>query len=552
MEGRSSYARAMIELRADVELKDNIVAVMPKITREGYYICNIRVECDWKPPREYVGNYVMAVRDLGMRILESISESLGLEKDRIVKILGDQGQHMAINHYPVCPEPELTYGLPGHTDPNALTILLQDTLWKDTNALTEYVGNYVMAVRDLGMRILESISESLGLEKDRIVKILGDQGQHMAINHYPPVKPHLTAFVFNLAINLEAVSNGEYKSVWHRAVVNSDKPRMSIASFLCPCNDSILSAPKELVKDGSKPVFKDFTFISVHDLNVIRCNCIILGDPKPFPGNKTPSVNKFIPPKLEEDHVDPDVNDDRPHADEPTAPKQKCSSCSQTQSRKRERQSSDNKEDGEIGACFEKLEKLGWEEGPMYDTAVLLFGESSDYRKIWLHLKPKSCVNWVKNAGERKYSSFVTQCRKVVGNGLRMLELSLDYWVDKKKSSKGDRQWYLVLLSDGSFSWVVSDYDHVDPDLNEDVDDGHHKEPPALNQNLSDSTRMIRFYIKSRAIDMLILKHDPNFSDRSTEAPNVSTLTWDVVFHQSVLVTQPPDRDKEKSIPPNS
>nr|GEU49614.1 nucleic acid-binding, OB-fold [Tanacetum cinerariifolium] len=140
-------------------------------------------------------------------------------------------------------------------------------------------------------------------------------------------------------------------------------------------------------------------YISVRDLNVIRCNCIILGDPKPFSGNETPSVNEFITPKSDEDHVDPDVNDDIHHADEPTAPKQKCSSCSQTQSRKRESQSSDNKEDGEIGACFEKLEKLGWEEGPIYDTAVLLFGESSDYRKIWLHLKPKSCVNWVKNAG---------------------------------------------------------------------------------------------------------------------------------------------------------
>ncbi|GJZ96291.1 L10-interacting MYB domain-containing protein-like protein [Tanacetum coccineum] len=140
-------------------------------------------------------------------------------------------------------------------------------------------------------------------------------------------------------------------------------------------------------------------YISVDDLKVIRCNCIILGDPKPFSGNKTPSVNKFIPPKVEEEPLEPDVNDDRHHADEPTAPRQKCSSCSQTQSRKRQRQSSDNKEDGEIGACFEKLEKLGWGEGPMYDTVVLLFGESSDYRKIWLHLKPKSCVNWVKNAG---------------------------------------------------------------------------------------------------------------------------------------------------------
>nr|GEX35476.1 hypothetical protein [Tanacetum cinerariifolium] len=35
--GMSSYARTMIELRADVELKDNIVVAMSKITREGYY-----------------------------------------------------------------------------------------------------------------------------------------------------------------------------------------------------------------------------------------------------------------------------------------------------------------------------------------------------------------------------------------------------------------------------------------------------------------------------------------------------------------------------------
>ncbi|GJS73057.1 putative reverse transcriptase domain-containing protein [Tanacetum coccineum] len=49
--GRSSYTRALIELRADVELKDNIVVVMPKITREGHYTYNNRVEYEWKPPR---------------------------------------------------------------------------------------------------------------------------------------------------------------------------------------------------------------------------------------------------------------------------------------------------------------------------------------------------------------------------------------------------------------------------------------------------------------------------------------------------------------------
>nr|GEZ30981.1 Myc-type, basic helix-loop-helix (bHLH) domain-containing protein [Tanacetum cinerariifolium] len=42
--GRSSFARAMIELRADVELKDTIVVAMPKLVAEGFYTCNIRVE----------------------------------------------------------------------------------------------------------------------------------------------------------------------------------------------------------------------------------------------------------------------------------------------------------------------------------------------------------------------------------------------------------------------------------------------------------------------------------------------------------------------------
>ncbi|GKC35991.1 hypothetical protein Tco_1048375 [Tanacetum coccineum] len=49
--GTSSYARAMIDLRADVELIDNIVVAMPKIKLEGHYICNVRVEYEWKPPR---------------------------------------------------------------------------------------------------------------------------------------------------------------------------------------------------------------------------------------------------------------------------------------------------------------------------------------------------------------------------------------------------------------------------------------------------------------------------------------------------------------------
>nr|GEW82454.1 hypothetical protein [Tanacetum cinerariifolium] len=44
--GMSSYARAMIELLADVEVKDTIMVVMPKLIGEGFYLCTIHVNSD--------------------------------------------------------------------------------------------------------------------------------------------------------------------------------------------------------------------------------------------------------------------------------------------------------------------------------------------------------------------------------------------------------------------------------------------------------------------------------------------------------------------------
>ncbi|XP_038685942.1 protein DOWNY MILDEW RESISTANCE 6-like [Tripterygium wilfordii] len=167
--------------------------------------------------KEIVRNYCIQVRQLGYRLEELIAESLGLEKDYVTKVLGDQGQHMAVNYYPPCPEPELTYGLPGHTDPNALTILLQD-------------------LQVSGLQVLKD-------------------AKWVAVN------PHPNAFVINIGDQLQALSNGRYKSVWHRAVVNADKPRMSVASFLVPSDDAVISPPKALVgHDGSGALYRDFTY----------------------------------------------------------------------------------------------------------------------------------------------------------------------------------------------------------------------------------------------------------------------------------------------------
>ncbi|XP_050203676.1 protein DOWNY MILDEW RESISTANCE 6 [Mercurialis annua] len=163
-----------------------------------------------------VSNYCAEVRKLGFRIQELISESLGLPKDYINDVLSEQGQHMAVNYYPPCPEPELTYGLPGHTDPNSLTILLQD-------------------LQVAGLQVLKD-------------------GKWLA------VKPHPNAFVINIGDQLQALSNGRYKSICHRAVVNVDKARMSIASFLCPCDDALISPAKPLIQHESAAIYKDFTY----------------------------------------------------------------------------------------------------------------------------------------------------------------------------------------------------------------------------------------------------------------------------------------------------
>ncbi|GAB4826100.1 Protein DOWNY MILDEW RESISTANCE 6 [Ancistrocladus abbreviatus] len=170
------------------------------------------------PPafKDVVSNYAKEVRKLGMKIQEAISESLGLEKDYIKNVLGDQGQHMAINYYPPCPQPDLTYGLPGHTDPNALTILLQD-------------------LHVCGLQVLKD-------------------GRWVA------VKPLPDAFVINIGDQLQALSNGICKSVWHRAVVNADKPRLSVASFLCPDDVAVISAPPSLTNQGSAAVYRSFTY----------------------------------------------------------------------------------------------------------------------------------------------------------------------------------------------------------------------------------------------------------------------------------------------------
>ncbi|GKF47447.1 hypothetical protein Tco_0137249 [Tanacetum coccineum] len=49
--GRMDYARALIDIRADWELKEDMVIAIPNVKDDGEVLHTVRVEHEWEPPR---------------------------------------------------------------------------------------------------------------------------------------------------------------------------------------------------------------------------------------------------------------------------------------------------------------------------------------------------------------------------------------------------------------------------------------------------------------------------------------------------------------------
>ncbi|KAM0934166.1 putative (S)-norcoclaurine synthase [Dioscorea sansibarensis] len=118
-------------------------------------------------------------------LLESIGKSLKLNK--LIDNFKGGLQAVRINYYPPCPQASKVMGLSPHSDAVGLSVLLQ--------------------VNDV---------QGLQIKKN---------GAWLSI------KPLPNAFIINLGDIIEIMSNGKYKSIEHRAVVNPERERLSIATF---------------------------------------------------------------------------------------------------------------------------------------------------------------------------------------------------------------------------------------------------------------------------------------------------------------------------------
>ncbi|XP_073141138.1 gibberellin 20 oxidase 1-D-like [Henckelia pumila] len=159
--------------------------------------------------------YCEAMSNLSLDVMELLGMSLGVGRAYFREFFEGNDSIMRMNYYPPCQQPDLALGTGPHCDPTSLTILHQDE-----------VG---------------------GLE------VFVDEKWHSI-----PPNPH--AFVVNIGDTFMALSNGIYKSCLHRAVVNSRNPRKSLAFFLCPRMNKIVSPPEQLVDEENPRNYPDFTW----------------------------------------------------------------------------------------------------------------------------------------------------------------------------------------------------------------------------------------------------------------------------------------------------
>ncbi|XP_074280206.1 gibberellin 20 oxidase 2-like [Silene latifolia] len=176
--------------------------------------------------------YCEEMHKLSLVIMELMAISLGVDRTYYTDFFEDARSIMRMNYYPPCEEPHLVLGTGPHCDPTSLTVLFQD----DVGGLEVFVDD-----------------------------------------KWQSVEPRADALVINIGDTLMAMTNGIYKSCLHRAVVNDNVERVSMAFFLCPREDKLIQPPNQISEPRKYPNFSwsdVIQFTQNHyraDTNTLQC-----------------------------------------------------------------------------------------------------------------------------------------------------------------------------------------------------------------------------------------------------------------------------------------
>ncbi|KAI3740396.1 hypothetical protein L2E82_30825 [Cichorium intybus] len=134
-------------------------------------------------------------------------------------------------------------------------------------------------MKKLAKAILGEMGKALGMDNEEMTELFDDGVQSMRMNYYPPCPepqlalglcPHsdgggLTiVYQLNETEGLQIISNGVYKSIEHRVTVQSNKERLSVATFYVPNMTKELGPTHSLVAQHKVANFRRVPFVEYY------------------------------------------------------------------------------------------------------------------------------------------------------------------------------------------------------------------------------------------------------------------------------------------------